>query len=121
MLLRFARQILILAALGVLYAGPVSACACPHQVSHSMPCCPDDMPAPDQPNCAQPAPTATYNVCDPVPADTLSAGTIGFQLPPPADIYSILPAPPFEPIARAPATQSFRPPPIYLITLRLRI
>lgn len=120
MFLRFAREILILATLGVLYSGPVSACVCPGQASHSMPCCPDDMPAPDQPNCVQPAPAPTYNVCDPVPADALSAATIGIQLPSVAHTYSILPAPSFEPIARPRALQSYRRPPIYLVTLRLR-
>lgn len=121
MLTRFTRALILLAAAGAVYAGPVAACLCVAEPMEAMPCCPDDAQQQDHSNCAQPD-SELNAACDPVPADILSAGTQ--DLSPPIAIFGALApwsvhGPPVSAIATSPPPHNF--PPIYLITLRLRI
>ena len=117
---RFARALTVLAAMAVLYAGPVAACICVDQPMPEMPCCPGD---PQDSEATQlPADLASYSDCTFVPADLLPCGPQ--DLPSPVAISSAIPpewsprAPP-EPRLRTSPTH-YHSPPIYLVTLRLR-
>jgi hypothetical protein len=121
MFARFSRVLVLLAAAGVVYAGPVAACLCAAEPVRQMPCCPDDAQQQDQSDCRQPDSQANA-VCDPVPVDLLAAGTL--DLSPPIAISAALPSwsvhgPPRAALATFPPPHDS--PPIYLITLRLRI
>ena len=122
MISRLSRLLILFAAAGVAYAGPVAACVCFAEPMEEMPCCPDDARQQDHSNCAQPD-SAVNAACDPVPADLLSAA--GTQdLSPPVAISAALPpwsvrGPPASSSATSPPPHDS--PPIYLITLRLRI
>jgi hypothetical protein len=117
---RFSRHLIALAAVCVMYAGPVVACVCTAQAAMEMPCCPDQQ-ASDHSNCTLPD-SVVGDVCDPVPADVLSGGS--FDLSPPVAIFAgLLPLwssarPPPVPIPTRSLTN--HSPPIYLVTLRLR-
>ncbi len=119
MLTRFARALILFAAAGVVYAGPVAACLCVADATEQMPCCPDDVRQ-DQAPCAQPD-SAVAVACDPVPTDLLAAAQ---DLSPPVAVSAglVLPSvhgPPASSLATSlPPHDS---PPIYLTTLRLRI
>ena len=122
MLGRFSRILLLVAAAGVAYAGPVAACVCAAAAFMSeMPCCPDEAQPPDQSKCAQPD-AELRAACDPVPADGLAAGT--HDVFPPialsaAPLPQLVHGPPRSALA-APLA-SHQSPPLYLTTLRLRI
>ena len=122
MLSRFARTLILLAVAGVAYAGPVAACVCAVNPMDEMPCCPDNAQQQDQSNCTQPD-SDLSTVCDPAPADVVTAGS--HDLSPPIAISMVLPSswptrgPPAPSIATAPPPHDF--PPVYLTTLRLRI
>jgi hypothetical protein len=117
---RFSRLLLTLAALCVMYAGPVAACVCAMDSATDMPCCPDQQGS-DQSNCIQPDAQAG-TVCDPVPAHALTSVSFDLSLPAanfasPLALWSAH-GPPTVPIPiryRVPDS-----PPIYLVTLRLR-
>jgi hypothetical protein len=118
---RFSRLLVALAAVCVMYAGPVAACVCSGQaVATEMPCCPDQQP--DHSNCTLPD-SQVGAACDPVPADLLSAGSLDLSAP--VAISSILlplwsaagPPPVPIPARHQPRHSSL---PIYLVTLRLR-
>ena len=118
---RFARALTVLAAIAVLYAGPIAACICVDQPMPELPCCPDDPRDSDQ--AAQlPADLASYSGCTFVPADLLPSGPQ--DLPSPVAISSAIPpewsprTPPEPRVRRSPTHYHF--PPIYLVTLRLR-
>ena len=116
---RLVSPILVLAALGILCAGPVAACVCADEPVMPMPCCPEDAGSSGhadhhaQPDVDQP--------CDPPAADALLPGSPDFpqpvafanELPPwhtsdlPAQAPLVEPAP-------------YDSPPIYLLTLRFR-
>ena len=122
MLMRFARTLILLAAAGVAYAGPVAACVCAADAMNEMPCCPDDVQQPGQSPCAQP--DAEMNApCDAVPADLLPTGSQDLSVP--VAISAGVPSswlvhgPPLSPTATPPPPHDSRP--IYLITGRLRI
>jgi hypothetical protein len=118
---RFARALTVLAAMAVLYAGPIAACICVDEPMPAMPCCPDDLQDSDQAT-QLPADLASYSDCTFVPADLLPSGPQ--DLPSPIAISSAIPpewsprAPPEPRIHRSP-THCYSPP-IYLVTLRLR-
>lgn len=120
MLTRFVRALILLAAAGVAYAGPVTACLCVTEPMERMPCCPDDARQQDQAPCALPDSAAAV-ACDPVPTDLLAAAQ---DLSPPVAVSAglVLPSvhgPPVSSLATSlPPHDS---PPIYLTTLRLRI
>ena len=121
MISRLSRLLILLAAAGVAYAGPVAACLCVAEPMDEMPCCPDDAQQQDHSNCAQPD-SAVSAACDPVPTDLLPVGTQ--DLSPPIAISAALPprsvrGPPASSIATPPPHHDS--PPIYLLTLRLRI
>jgi hypothetical protein len=121
MLSRFARTLILLAVAGVAYAGPVAACVCAADAMDEMPCCPDNLQHHGQSNCPQPD-SGVNAVCDPAPADFLSAGSLDLSLP--IAISAALrlwfvPGPPISSIATSPSPHDS--PPIYLITGRLRI
>jgi len=120
MLTRFSRALILLAAAGVAYAGPVAACLCVTEAMEQMPCCPDDARQQDQAPCAQPDSAAAV-ACDPVPTDLLATVQ---DLSPPVAISAglVLPSvhgPPASSLASSPPPHDS--PPIYLTTLRLRI
>ena len=118
---RFARVLTVLAAMAVLYAGPVAACICVDQPMPEMPCCPDDRQDSDQAT-QLPANLASSSDCTFVPADLLPSGPQ--DLPSPVAISSVIPpewslrAPPEPWVHRSPPR--YHSPPIYLVTLRLR-
>ena len=121
MLTRFSRVLVLLAAAGVVYAGPLAACVCVAERMDEMPCCPDDAEQQDHSNCTQPD-SEVNAACDTVPADLLPAGTQ--DLSPPIAISAALPpwsvhGPPVSSIATSLPPHDSAP--IYLITLRLRI
>lgn len=121
MLTRFTRVLILLAAAGVTYAGPLAACLCAVAATQQMPCCPDDAQQLDQSVCMQPDSAASVT-CDPVATDLLSTGT--YDLAPPiafaaTQLPSFVHDPPTPSIAIAPPPHAS--PPIYLTTLRLRI
>lgn len=115
---QFDRALLVVAALGILCAGPVAACACADEMP-AMPCCPDDPQPSDRSQ--QDFQSGINAVCDPVAADTLLPGPLDF--PQPANVTDELsqrlttdpPRP--TPLAQPPP---YAAPPIYLVTLRLR-
>jgi len=118
MMRRLANSMLLLTALGVLCSGPVAACVCADEPMPSMPCCPDD-PEPMHPSHggfgAQIA-----AACDPLPADILAPSMP--ELPQLAAVAAplwITHAPASLPYAAAPEPNAS--PPLYLLTLRLRI
>jgi hypothetical protein len=118
---RFTRMLTVLAAMAVLYAGPVAACICVDEPMPAMPCCPDDLQDSDQAR-QLPADLASYADCTLVPADLLPSGPQ--DLPPSVAISSAVPpewsprAPPEPRVRRAPT--HYQSLPIYLVTLRLR-
>jgi hypothetical protein len=121
MLTRFSRILILLAAAGVAYAGPLAACVCVAAPIDAMPCCPDAAEQLDQSDCIQPD-SELNAACEPAPADLLPAGTL--DLSPPIAISAALPpwavhGPPDSSTAISRPPPEF--PPIYLITLRLRI
>ncbi|HEX5059408.1 MAG TPA: hypothetical protein VFV99_08620, partial [Kofleriaceae bacterium] len=121
MISRLSRVLILLAAAGVAYAGPVAACLCVDGPADEMPCCPDDVQQQDHSNCPQPDSEVAV-ACDTVPADLLPAGTQ--DLSPPVAISAALPpwavhGPPVWSITTSPPHH--HSPPIYLVTLRLRI
>lgn len=110
-------------AAGLLVAGPVAACICVDTQMTEMPCCPDaslgdESPMPDfDAQAADPT-------CQPVSASSLPAGPK--DLPAAAPPFTTLAYPDYAP--RAPpaylhpdARATDTSPPIYLITLRLRV
>jgi hypothetical protein len=114
MLRRYKAPILVLAALGVLFAGPVAACLC---VDEPMPCCPDEPEPAQHPNdaCA----THVAAPCEATPPETLLPSAP--DSPQPA--ASVAPAwyEHAPPVTAAPPTpEPYASPPIYLVTLRLR-
>jgi hypothetical protein len=119
MLSRFARTFAVLAAMSLLYAGPVAACICVDEPMPAMPCCPDDPQDSDQ--LSVPADVASYSACTLVPADLLPGSQ---DLPSPVAISSAAPpewsprAPPA--VGVAPSQEPYRSPPTYLVTLRLK-
>lgn len=118
---RFARVLTVLAAMGILYSGPVAACICIDEPMPEMPCCPDDPQDSDRAT-HLPADLASYSNCAFVPSDLLPSGAQ--DLPSPVAISSAVPpewsprAPP-EPWVRR-SLADYPSPPIYLVTLRLR-
>ena len=121
MLTRFSRVLVLLAAAGVAYAGPVAACVCVAEPMEEMPCCPDDAEQQNHSDCSQLGFEANA-ACDTVPAELLPAGTQ--DLSPPVAISAVLPpwsvhGPPVPSIATSLPPHDSAP--IYLITLRLRI
>lgn len=117
---RFSRLLVALAALCVLYAGPVAACVCAMDAVSTMPCCPDQ--APDDSDCALPD-ADVGAACAPVSADALTS--VAFDhvsspavAPTPVLLWNASRGPPTVPIpARDVASHAA---PIYLVTLRLR-
>lgn len=117
---RFSRLLVALAALCVMYAGPVAACVCATDAMSAMPCCPDQ--APDESDCALPD-AEVGAPCDPVSADVLTS--VAFDhIPSPAVapahvlFWSASHGPPTVPIPAPDLTSPAAP--IYLVTLRLR-
>jgi hypothetical protein len=121
MLARFSRILILLAVAAVVYAGPVAACVCAAELAPEMSCCPDDAQQQDRSDCMQ-SDSAASAVCDPVPADLLAAGMP--DLSPPIAIAAA--PPPWSVHGPPPAALATSPPPhdsppVYLVTLRLRI
>jgi len=118
---RFSRLLLALAALCVMYAGPVAACVCAMDyAADEMPCCPDQQGS-NQSNCNQPDAQAS-TVCDPVPVDAVTSVPLDSSLPvaifaSPPPLWSAH-GPPRVPIPIRHRIVDSQP--IYLVTLRLR-
>lgn len=114
------RAIVILLALGALFAGPVSACVCADDHMAAMPCCPDQPQDVDHLDFG--LPSTARAVCDPAQADLLPAGPL--DLPAPVAIAAS--AHPAWLAHGPPGPGTFLPPrlydapPVYLLTLRFR-
>jgi hypothetical protein len=116
------RSTIAFLAAWLLVAGPVAACICVDTQMAEMPCCPDSSMSDESPMPDFDAPAADLT-CQPVSASPLPAS--------PNDLPAALPfvtlsypdfaprAPPayLRPVYRAADTS----PPIYLVTLRLRV
>ena len=119
MLRRLQPVILLAAALGIVYAGPVAACVCADGPVTAMPCCPDDAQPPGDAN--HHAPAEVDIACDPLSAEALLPSVP--DIPQTVAVSSELP--PWltvdPPERAAPAyLPRYGGPPIYLVTLRLR-
>lgn len=122
MLRRFGRIVVTCVVMGLLYTGPVAACICVGEPMPDMRCCPDEPQGQDQ---TTPKPTnlASHTSCAFVPADLLPSSSP--DLPTPIAItFAPLPewSPRAPPSAWSPASpEPHDSPPIYLVTLRLRV
>jgi hypothetical protein len=119
MLRRLEQAILVVAALGILYSGPLAACVCADPPPASMPCCADDpQPSAHADHHSQPDVQAA---CDPLAADALPPSSPDF--PQTLALWNDVPLwLASDPPARAQQVElpPYASPPIYLVTLRLR-
>jgi hypothetical protein len=116
---RFKGLLIVAATAILLHAGPVAACVCADVPAPSMPCCPDEPQGSGHGDHG--LATEGYSTCDVAAA---VVGTNKQELPAPIGIAGVV-APGWwthgPPDVQPPAwSAAYEPPPIYLVTLRLR-